>query len=125
MASNIQAIKTIRPAVVSLTYDIARSRTLRLYRNCLRSIPFLVQHYNLSYSLSEMRKRIRDDFEQYREVKELNAIDRLRFIGETEIFDAMSLLKTRSHVVNYFDNPIQRTQKISESDSVIKNFFNI
>ncbi|KAF2076257.1 hypothetical protein CYY_002435 [Polysphondylium violaceum] len=122
MASNIAAIKLMRPALVSATTDAAHRRTLKLYRNCIRSIPYLIQHFNLSYNMSDMRKRIRDDFVQYREVKEKNQIDRLAFIGETELFDAMSLLKTRSHVVNYFETKLAEETE-NETEQLLKKFF--
>ncbi|EGC29873.1 NADH dehydrogenase [Dictyostelium purpureum] len=138
MASNMQAIKQMRPAIVSLTQQQARKRCFKLYRNCMRSVPHLIQHYNLSYNISEMKARIRAiiismtisvmiaiatsitttiatkpieiltaNFEQFKDVEEVSQLDRLAFIGETELFDAMSLLKTRSHVVNYFDTPLE------------------
>ncbi|KYQ94320.1 NADH dehydrogenase ubiquinone 1 alpha subcomplex subunit 6 [Tieghemostelium lacteum] len=122
MASNITAIKTMRPAVVSFTYELARKRCLKLYRNCIRSIPYLIQHYNLSYNFSEMKLKFREDFLQFSQVKQKNELDRLAFIGETELYDAMSLLKTRSHVVNYFETHTHKKQ-LSDSEQLLKKFF--
>ncbi|KAM9957194.1 hypothetical protein ACTFIW_008934 [Dictyostelium discoideum] len=123
MSSNMQAMKQMRPALVSLTQQQARRRCFKLYRNCIRSIPHLIQHYNLSYNMSEMRNRFRSNFVEFEEVTEKNQLDRLAFIGETELFDAMSLLKTRSHVVNYFDTQPVNTKTISESEKLLNNFF--
>ncbi|EGG21485.1 NADH dehydrogenase ubiquinone 1 alpha subcomplex subunit 6 [Cavenderia fasciculata] len=138
MSSNLIAIKTLRPAFVSSSFEAARSRSLKLYRNAIRSVPVLIQHYNLSYNISDMHARIkgtisilvvvasrRTDFRQFDKIEDKGVLDRLSFIGETELFDAVSLLKTRSHVVNYFDEipNSQNKKQISEGEDLLKKFF--
>ncbi|GAM19640.1 hypothetical protein SAMD00019534_028150 [Acytostelium subglobosum LB1] len=123
MSSNLLAIKTLRPAVVSPSLDAARRRCFKLYRNTIRSLPVLVQYYNLSYNIDDMKKRVKADFKQYQSVADKGMLDRFAFIGETELFDAVSLLKTRSHVVNYFEEPIVVQKQLSEGEDLLKTFF--
>ncbi|EFA86588.1 NADH dehydrogenase ubiquinone 1 alpha subcomplex subunit 6 [Heterostelium album PN500] len=123
MSSNLLAIKTLRPAIVSASLPVAQKRCLKLYRNALRSVPVIIQYYNLSYNVSEMKQRIRADFEQYSNITDKTILDRVAFIGETELFDAVSLLKTRSHVVNYFEEQITPAKQLSEGEDLLKKFF--
>jgi hypothetical protein len=92
---------------VSKNMAEARHRVIDLYRKCLRSIPSLIVQYELDLDPGIMARRIRTDFEQYKDVTDLRIVDKLLFMGVVDLEEARLLWKQTSHVEYYFEKENQ------------------
>lgn len=76
-----------------------RMEVIRLYRDILRSLKPVRLMYQIDYTPAQMASRIRAEFEKNRTVTDPNVINRLVFVGRTELEEALSLYKTKSHIL--------------------------
>ncbi|KAH9255343.1 hypothetical protein BASA81_006795 [Batrachochytrium salamandrivorans] len=69
-----------------------------LYRRVLKSIPKIMILYDLDLPEKEIRWRIKKMFHRHRDVTDNRVLDRVLFRGETELMEALSLQKQKTHV---------------------------
>jgi NADH dehydrogenase (ubiquinone) 1 alpha subcomplex subunit 6 len=112
-------IRKIIPAAVKTqpcaTSEEARQRTLWLYRTCLRQVHPIHLHslndtqaaeiqalYPLDVPVPQIRRRMREEFEKNRYVKNLDVINAVLMKGTMELEEMLHMWKTHSHVMKYF-----------------------
>lgn len=80
----------------------ARLKVVRLFRAAMREADSILRNYQLDLTRTEMRARIKQEFEKHSRVSDINVVDLLVFKGATELEEAKLLWKTKSHVVRFF-----------------------
>lgn len=80
----------------------ARLKVVRLFRAAMREADSILRNYQLDLTRTEMRVRIKQEFEKHASVNDLKVLDMLVFKGATELEEAKLLWKTKSHVVRFF-----------------------
>jgi NADH dehydrogenase (ubiquinone) 1 alpha subcomplex subunit 6 len=100
-----------------------RRDTLRLYRYCIRSIPYLQTNYKLPYTRMEVRNFFRSRFDEYRGVTDPKQMEMLLWRGEQELEETISMFKTRSHVVRVMDPSINEAAAGQQRVNWLKNFY--
>ncbi|KAL8707838.1 MAG: hypothetical protein Q9220_007192 [cf. Caloplaca sp. 1 TL-2023] len=68
----------------SINWQDAKRRVAKSYREWLRSAPEIQQMYSLNMPVSEIRTKVRQEFERHRYVKQLPVIDMLLFQSHSE-----------------------------------------
>ncbi|KAJ3416584.1 NADH dehydrogenase 1 alpha subcomplex subunit 6 ndufa6 [Chytridiales sp. JEL 0842] len=94
------------PAVVTSTSRssvAARRRTLDLYKTWLRSCPTIVEQHQLDLTTPVLRRRLRQEFERFRNVTDLPTIDVLLLKGRQEYEETVNMWKQKTHVMRYFE----------------------
>ncbi|KAJ1979195.1 ndufa6 NADH-ubiquinone oxidoreductase subunit [Dimargaris cristalligena] len=94
----------IESAVVRSSKSLAqaRQRTIQQYREWQRSVPTMVEMYQLSMPMSVVRAKIREEFEKQRYVSDLKTIDTLLTKGQMDFQETMNAWKQQSQLMNYF-----------------------
>jgi NADH dehydrogenase (ubiquinone) 1 alpha subcomplex subunit 6 len=87
------------PLIASKNFDEARKNALRLYRNCLRAIPYVIRHYKLEFRPHQIKNTLRQEFLRNKNITDPSLIDILVFKGQMELEETLNLWKTRGHVV--------------------------
>ncbi|KAJ1977662.1 ndufa6 NADH-ubiquinone oxidoreductase subunit [Dimargaris xerosporica] len=80
----------------------ARRRVFEQYRNWQRSVPTIVQMYQLSMPMAVVRSKIREEFEKNRYVSDLKTVDVLLAKGQMEYQETLNAWKQQSQLLNYF-----------------------
>jgi NADH dehydrogenase (ubiquinone) 1 alpha subcomplex subunit 6 len=102
-----------QPAVFSPSKDLkeANWKAKNLFKKTLQAVPSLISLYQLDLHPKDIRKKIREDFNKQRGVKDPRVIDMLVFRTENELYDALQLYKTKHHVHSTL-NPIHDSQAV-------------
>ena len=90
-----------RATTMSSSSEEARRRVIIFYRRCLKSVPQIQFDYSLEQRQDYINKKIREEFEKYRTVKEREIIDMFRWKGEHELDEYLKQWKTKSHVIKF------------------------
>jgi len=80
---------------------------IHLYRRTLKLAPTIIRSYQLHFTLKDVRKKFRSEFERFKDVKDPLLVDMLVFKGEHELEEAAMFWKTRPHALRYF-TPIRK-----------------
>ena len=88
--------------LANVTAAEAKVNVLRLFRAALREADAILRNYQLDLTRSEMRQRIKHEFQKHLNVKDTHVIDLLVFKGAAELEEAKLVWKTKSHVVRFF-----------------------
>ncbi|MCJ1382898.1 hypothetical protein MMC17_006011 [Xylographa soralifera] len=84
------------------SWDIAKRRVIQSYRQWLRSAPEIQQMYSLNKPVSELRTKMRTEFERHRYVSQLPVVDMLLFQSHAEYQETLNYWKQLPHVLKYF-----------------------
>ena len=78
-------------------------------------------YYHLDLKSSEIKAKIRQEFEKNRFVNDLKIIDILLFKGRTEYEETMNMWKQKTHVMRYFDG--QDSRETRQSSDFLDKFY--
>ncbi|MCJ1307523.1 hypothetical protein MMC25_001169 [Agyrium rufum] len=77
--------------------------------------PEIQSMYSLNKPISELRTKMRSEFERHRYVKQLSVVDMLIFQNHAEYQEIMNYWKQLPHVMKYFRTEEDRTAKLPEN----------
>ncbi|KAF2446095.1 NADH dehydrogenase, alpha subcomplex, subunit 6 [Karstenula rhodostoma CBS 690.94] len=86
----------------SVNWTDAKKRVLHSYRDWLRSAPEIQNMYTLSMPVSQLRTKMRQEFERHRYVNQIKTVDVLLFNSHQEFQETLNYWKQLSHVLKYF-----------------------
>ncbi|KAF1966485.1 NADH dehydrogenase, alpha subcomplex, subunit 6 [Bimuria novae-zelandiae CBS 107.79] len=86
----------------SVNWSDAKKRVLHSYRDWLRSAPEIQSMYTLSMPVSQLRTKMRQEFERHRYVNQIKTVDVLLFHSHQEFQETLNYWKQLSHVLKYF-----------------------
>ncbi|MCJ1247201.1 hypothetical protein MMC30_004415 [Trapelia coarctata] len=99
----------------SVNWEDAKRRVLHSYRQWLRSAPEIQQMYSLNKPVSELRTKMRTEFERHRFVSQLPVVDVLLFNSHTEYQETLNYWKQLPHVLKYFRADEDPTAKLPQN----------
>uniref|UniRef100_A0A6B2LRR0 Complex 1 LYR protein domain-containing protein n=1 Tax=Arcella intermedia TaxID=1963864 RepID=A0A6B2LRR0_9EUKA len=102
--------------VCSRTLAESRPSVLRLYRRCLVDAPNIIRNYKLHYSVEDLRKVMKANFLEHRNVQDPVLVDTLVMIGENELEECRVNYKTKAHLLKYFLSPKFIDDKVEDED---------
>ncbi|EMD92627.1 hypothetical protein COCHEDRAFT_1155585 [Bipolaris maydis C5] len=86
----------------SVNWADAKKRVIHSYRDWLRSAPEIQTMYSLNMPVSQLRTKMRQEFERHRYVNQLKTVDVLLFNSHQEFQETLNFWKQLSHVLKYF-----------------------
>lgn len=81
-----------------------RELTLNLYRRYLRHSRDFVNNYDLNIPASQVKTKIRQEFERNRYIDSLSVRNVLYVKGQMEFQELVNFWKQQCHVMKYFEN---------------------
>ncbi|CAF1037826.1 unnamed protein product [Didymodactylos carnosus] len=103
-------LKEIRP-VLSVNHAEAKRRVLNLYKIWLRQIPYIrVDYISNNWTEPELRKILKDNFLQNKNVTDIRVIDRLLVKGQMDFVETAEIWR-QAHNAALFDRSMD-TYKI-------------
>nr|OQO24379.1 hypothetical protein B0A51_06450 [Rachicladosporium sp. CCFEE 5018]OQO24720.1 hypothetical protein B0A51_05920 [Rachicladosporium sp. CCFEE 5018] len=114
-------VKMINPTYLaqrtrsSASFQDAQKRVIRSYRDWLRSAPEVQQMYSLNMPVSNIRTKIRQEFERHRYVSKLPTIDVLLFNSHQEYQETLNYWKQLTHVLKYFRSEEDKTAALPKN----------
>ena len=73
---------------------------------CTNHVLFLVLEYDIPKTQEQCRKKLREEFEKNRHVKDIRVVDMLVIKGQMELVETVKRWKQKGHIMNYFRAPI-------------------
>lgn len=104
----------------SLTQADMRKRVLHLYRRYIRSAKEFSDLYELDMPVSNVKTKIRQEFERQRFVNDLDVTNVLYAKGQMEFQELINFWKQQCHVMRYFED--QHDYNVVDKDDFVKNF---
>ena len=104
----------------SATSAEMRLRVLHLYRKYIRSAKEFAELYELDMPVSNIKTKVRQEFERQRFVNSLEVTNILYMKGQMEYQETMNFWKQRSHVLRYFDE--QESYNVVDKNDFVKGF---
>ncbi|OBA20716.1 hypothetical protein METBIDRAFT_43013 [Metschnikowia bicuspidata var. bicuspidata NRRL YB-4993] len=104
----------------SLTHSDMRLRVLHMYRRYIRNAKEFSNLYELDMPVSNVKTKIRQEFERQRYVKDLDVTNILYAKGQMEFQELINFWKQQCHVLRYFED--QEVYGAVDKNDFVKNF---
>lgn len=104
----------------SLTHADMSKRVLHLYRRYIRNAKEFANLYELDMPVSNVKTKIRQEFERQRFVTDLDLTNVLYAKGQMEFQELINFWKQQCHVLRYFED--QLDYGAVDKNDFIKNF---
>ncbi|CUM47085.1 uncharacterized protein AC631_02995 [Debaryomyces fabryi] len=104
----------------SATNSELRLRVLHLYRKYMRHSRDFCDIYELDMPVSNVKTKIRQEFERQRYVKDLAVNNVLLMKGQMEFQELINFWKQQCHVLRYFED--QSDYGVVDKNDFVKNF---
>ncbi|TGO91399.1 hypothetical protein BPOR_0029g00220 [Botrytis porri] len=86
----------------SVNWTDAKSRVLKSYREWIRAAPEIQTMYSLGMSVSQLRTKMRSEFERHRYVNHIGTVDKLLYESHAEFQETLNYWKQLPHILKYF-----------------------
>lgn len=97
-----------------------RRRVLHLYRKYIRNANEFADLYELDMPVSNIKTKIRQEFERQRFGNDLSVNNVLLMKGQMEFQELINFWKQQCHVMRYFDE--QNSYNVVDKNDFVKNF---
>ncbi|KAF9931713.1 hypothetical protein BGZ65_004763 [Modicella reniformis] len=97
MAAHLSVVTSQTPSLAA-----AHMKVIHLYRDFQRGVPEIMRTHQLDVPMSQIRTKIREEFERHRDVKDLAVIDILLLKGRQEYQETLNAWKQETHIMRYF-----------------------
>ncbi|CCE83370.1 Piso0_003945 [Millerozyma farinosa CBS 7064] len=104
----------------SATNAEMRRRVLHLYRKYMRYSKEFCDIYELDMPVSNVKTKIRQEFERHRFVQDLGVNNVLLMKGQMEFQELINFWKQQCHVMRYFED--QGNFGIADRNNFVQNF---
>lgn len=104
----------------SVTQADMKKRVLHLYRKYMRYSQEMSDLYELDMPVSNVKTKIRQEFERNRFVNDLDITNVLYMKGQMEFQELINFWKQQCHVMRYFED--QESYGVVDKNDFIKNF---
>eukprot|EP00897_Mesotaenium_endlicherianum_P008440 jgi/Mesen1/7624/ME000004S07896 len=96
------ALRAVVATSASRTPEEAKGKVMELFRDVCRSLPMLMQQYNLGelITLPELRSTIASAFRKHSRVSNPQVIDMLVYKGQEDFDNYLSQSKQRHHLIS-------------------------
>jgi len=102
-------------AQASKNLSEAQYRSKKLYRDCLRQIPHVINIYQLPFSCESIRSKLRYEWHLRKNITDPAILDQIVFKTYTDLDETQRLYKTKSHMIQTLTPPpITRLKKPHE-----------
>ncbi|OLY80342.1 NADH-ubiquinone oxidoreductase 14.8 kDa subunit [Smittium mucronatum] len=91
----------------SKSRDLTRQRAIHLYRRWQKAVPTIMEEYRLNFPTAVVRTRIRLEFEKFRNLHDIPAINIALFKGNAEFDETVNCWKQQNHILNYFNEDVE------------------
>lgn len=88
----------------SLTKDAMKQRVIHLYRRYIRHSKDIADLYELDMPVSNIKTKIRQEFERQRFVNKLDVQNVMYAKGQMEFQEIINFWKQQCHVLRYFED---------------------
>ncbi|CAH9073162.1 unnamed protein product [Cuscuta epithymum] len=97
-------IKSFKVPPNSVSLDEARHRTFEFFRMCCRSIPHIMEIYNLQdvVTPTHLRSSVASEFRRNSSITNPKVIDMLLFKGLEELKNVVDHAKQRHHIIGQY-----------------------
>ncbi|KAK4329387.1 hypothetical protein Pmani_000243 [Petrolisthes manimaculis] len=112
MASKVvrSTVRQVKP-ILSVDQGEARKRVLNLYKAWYRQIPYIVMDYDLPKSTNDCRQKLRELFENNRNVKDIRIIDMLVIKGQMELKETVEIWKQKHGLMALWQDTVEPRPK--------------
>lgn len=104
----------------SVTRADMQKRVIHLYRRFIRNAKEISDLYELDMPVSNVKTKIRQEFERQRFVANLDIQNVLYAKGQMEFQEIINFWKQQCHVLRYFED--QHSYNIVDKNDFVKNF---
>ncbi|RCK56411.1 NADH-ubiquinone oxidoreductase 14 subunit [Candida viswanathii] len=104
----------------SATSPELRRRVLSLYRKFIRNSQEFADLYELDMPISNIKTKIRQEFERQRYNSDIAVNNVLLAKGQMEFQELVNFWKQQCHVMRYFDE--QNAYNVVDKNDFVKNF---
>lgn len=104
----------------SLSQGDMRRRVIHLYRKYIRYSREFCNLYELDMPVSNVKTKIRQEFERQRFVNDLDVTNVLYAKGQMEFQELVNFWKQQCHVMRYFED--QQSYNQVDKNDFVKNF---
>jgi len=103
-------IQQVRP-ILSVDREEARRRVFNLYKAWHRSIPFIVEKYDIPKSEAQCKEKLKEEFLKNKDIADVRVIDMLVIKGQMELKEVIKLWKQKGHVMRYWQESVEPKPK--------------
>jgi len=127
------ALRVLATSSGSATIEEANKRALLFFREVCRTLPLIIERYNLSEIITaeELRSRVADEFRKHKGASNPKVVDMLRYKGEEEFEYYVTQSKQRHHVLGKWvlgtatttagavSSPLMKSEAISHRPGIV------
>lgn len=100
-----------------------RRKVLTLYRDILKSLPWMKKIYFIHMPLNDMTRCMEKEFRKFQHIKDIAIIDQLILRAEIEFEEALYHFKQRGHFYRWFKTDIEVVRKPKYANPELEEFF--
>jgi len=99
----------------SVNWNDAKRRVLKSYREWIRAAPEIQTMYSLGMPVSQLRTKMRSEFERHRYVNQIRTVDKLLYESHAEFQETLNYWKQLPHILKYFRQEEDPTARLPQN----------